>query len=152
MNTLEETPSEIPLDEGLPLGVDNSHAVPSKPKGKTPKYIPPSKQPLDRQALAAFQAQPLDKKKEYLRNEFLTIAYLVSGKAKLLSMSLAKKDYGRLVQLLTAVGISWDKVFPKDIPPSGNNLVLNLFNGLPRDKIVRVIGEVPTPVPTPKDK
>jgi len=70
---------------------------------------------------------------------------LVLGKAKLLSMSLAKKDYGRLVQLLTASGIAWDKVFPKVDSVQGNNLVLNLFNGLPKDKVVRVIGEVPIP-------
>lgn len=130
---------------GETLSSGTSLVLGEKPKGKHSGHIPPSKQPLDRNAYEAFRAQPLEKKREYLKDQWLEVAYLVLGKAKLLSMSLAKKDYGRLVQLLTASGIAWDKVFPKADSVQGNNLVLNLFNGLPKDKVVRVIGEVPTP-------
>src|SRR6185503_10344067 len=136
---VNEAPSTIPLVS------DNSDTVAKKPRGKPGHYIPPSKQPLDRESYRAFQAQSIEKKREYLKQQWLDVAYLVLGKAKLLSMSLAKKDYGRLVQLLTASGIAWDKVFPKIEGIQGNNLVLNLFNGLPKDKVVRVIGEVPQP-------
>ena len=155
MRHLEVSPSgeTVMVDDSLseqPLVSDNSDTVAKKPKGKPGHYIPPSKQPLDRESYRAFQAQSIEKKREYLKQQWLDVAYLVLGKAKLLSMSLAKKDYGRLVQLLTASGIAWDKVFPKVEGIQGNNLVLNLFNGLPKDKVVRVIGEVPIPKGEPR--
>jgi len=74
---------------------------------------------------------------------------MVLSQANSLCMSLSKKDYGKLVQLLTSAGIAHDKVFPKVETPSNASLVLNLFNGLPTDKVLRVIGQGVDPTDEP---
>ncbi len=112
----------------------------STTKGKS---LPPSHVPFDKVAYGEFQRKPLDRKRDYLRDQWLDVAYITLGKAKLFAQSVTKKDYGKLVQLLMASGISWDKVFPKDVASVQLNLVQNLFNGLPQGKVIEVIGGTP---------
>jgi hypothetical protein len=140
---LDEAPSGDRLEE-IPLSTTGSLLVDRK-QGTVPKAkrLAPSKEPFDHKEYLSFQGKPVESKREYLKLQWLDIAYLTLTRAKTFTRSITKKDYGRLVQLLTAGGIAWDKVFPKVDTVQGNNLVLNLFNGLPKDKVVRVVGEVP---------
>lgn len=156
MQQTGETPSVDTLDslplEGIPLGTD-SRSLAAVGQGKPPRVKPlaPSKEPFDHNEYTSFQGKPVESKREYLKLQWLDIAYLTLYRGKLFARSMTKKDYGRLVQLLTAGGIAWDKVFPKVDTVQGNNLVLNLFNGLPKDRVVRVIGEVAQPNDIPLD-
>ena len=146
MDTLEETLSEIEVDEGIPLGVvELAASRDTEVVNSKGKPVPPTAVPFPTSEYLEYQRKPLESKREYLKQQWLDIAFMVLWRGKLFARSVTKKDFGKLVQLLMAAGISWDKVFPKDIPVPQTNLVLNLFNGLPKDKVVRVIGEVPTP-------
>ncbi len=113
---------------------------------------------FDHKGFEAYQLKPLESKREYLKQQWANVSYMVLTHATALCMSLSKKDYGKLVQLMTSAGIAYDKVFPKDIASVQLNLVQNLFNGLPQGKVVEVIGGTPqasidianaTPVPIP---
>jgi len=137
---IDEAPSTIPLgtvEDGLRGDPEVLNS-----KGKP---VPPTSVPFPTSEYTQFQRKSLESKREYLKAQWLDIAFMTLWKGKLFARSVTKKDFGKLVQLLMAAGISWDKVFPKVDSVQGNNLVLNLFNGLPKDKVVRVIGEVPLP-------
>lgn len=134
--------TEQPL---VPPEIGRSVETPTRLTARTGKYLPPSKVKFDHLGYATYQAQPLDSKREYLRQQWLDVSYLALGKAKQLAMSLAKKDYGRLVQLLTSAGIAYDKVFPKVDTAQGNTLVFNLFKGLSTEKLLKVVGQVELP-------
>ena len=95
--------------------------------------------------LTVFNAKPLESKREVLKKQWADITYMLLGKAKSNVLTLSKKDYGRLCQIITSAAISFDKVFPKGEVPSVGNLVVNLFRSLPSDQVLRVIGAAPTP-------
>lgn len=145
MSQVGETLSAESKPVELPLGTGESQGIEGIARGKPSAKNPLGRVAFDSKALEDFQRKPLESQRESLRKQWLSIAHMVLAQAGSLCMSLPKKDYGRLVQLLTSAGISYDKVFPKVDTVQGNNLVLNLFNGLPKDKLVRVIGEVPVP-------
>ena len=87
---------------------------------------------------AAFTAQPLDKKAEVLRKQWANIGYILLCQAERFSQSVTKKDYGRLMQLLSSAGIAYDKVVPKG--ELAGSLTFNLFNGLDKSKLQQVLG------------
>lgn len=133
-----EPPSEKPLEilaDGLPLTGRIKPSV-SNPLGKIG---------FDRQALLAYMDKSLESKRNHLREEWLTLSYLLLGKANAMALTVTKKDFGRLVQILTSAGIAHDKVFPKVNDVGVSNLVVNMFKGLPNDKVLRVIGGAPVP-------
>jgi hypothetical protein len=94
---------------------------------------------IDKAQQAAYQAKPLNTKGEHLRNMWADVAYNVLCQAEKFSRSVSKKDYGRLMQLLSSAGIAYDKVVPKGIQVS-NNLQFNLFTGLQHDRVSAVLG------------
>ena len=85
----------------------------------------------------AFSLKPLESKREILNTKWAQIAYEALSVAERSSRSIAKKDWGKLVQLLTAAGISYDKVWPKAVGPV---LQFNLFKGLDQGRLQRVVG------------
>jgi len=87
---------------------------------------------------AAFTAQPLEKKVEVLRKQWANIGYILLCQAERFSQSVTKKDYGRLMQLLSSAGIAYDKVVPKG--ELAGSLTFNLFNGLDKSKLQHVLG------------
>ena len=87
---------------------------------------------------AAFTAQPLEKKAEVLRKQWANIGYILLCQAERFSQSVTKKDYGRLMQLLSSAGIAYDKVVPKG--ELAGSLTFNLFNGLDKSKLQQVLG------------
>lgn len=147
--TLAEMPTDSYVMQVEPLSTGRSVVGTVQEKPPRAKPLAPSKEPFDTKGYLAFQHKSLESKREYLKREWLDIAYLTLYRGKLFARSVTKKDFGKLVQLLMAAGISWDKVFPKVDNTSGINVALNLFNGLPTEKVVRVIGEVPVPTTTP---
>ena len=135
-----------------PLGVETlvdleEIGIPSR--GKPSPKFPLGREVFDRKGFALYQAQPLESKRELLRKSWLDVSYLALGRTTSLALTLQKKDFGRLVQLLTSAGIAYDKVFPKDIAPNNNTLVFNLFKGLPSDRLLRVVGQVSLPSDSP---
>ena len=143
----------LDLDNNLGETIQDSALVALRPQGKSAsgRPLPPSKEPFDTKGYLAFQSKTLDNKREYLKQQWLDMAYITLYRGKLFARSVTKKDYGKLVQLLMAAGISWDKAFPKGESLGVNNLTLNLFNGLPREKLTKVIGDVPLPSEKPLD-
>lgn len=139
-----EVITEIPLEEEIPLGVPSMGQPQANAVVKSSKPLPPSQAPFDTKGYNSFKAKSLEEKRKYLRDQWLEVGYLSLGKARDTAKSITKKDYGRLVQILMAAGIAWDKVFPKG-ETVGSNLVLNIFNGLPRERVCNVIGAQPTP-------
>ena len=136
-------PSEEPLDG------DDDDETPLEGRGKPSRNFPQGRAGFDRKGFSVYRAQPLDNKREYLKNQWLDLSYLLLLKATTMAQTVQKKDFGRLVQILTSAGIAHDKVFPKVNDPSVNNLVVNMFKGLPNDKVLRVIGSVPVPSELP---
>ena len=155
MNTLKELQAEFSEELGNsltsseePLDSDEGETpdeigIPGR--GKITKAQPLGRQVFDRAGFARYRAEPIDNKREYLKTQWLDLTYLLLGKATSMALTVQKKDFGRLVQILTSAGIAHDKVFPKVNDPSVSNLVVNMFKGLPSDKILKVIGGVPVP-------
>jgi hypothetical protein len=152
MNTPTRNPLDAPepLGENLspteePLGSLDTGGLPLTGRKKPSVSNPLGKEGFDRQALKAYVVKPLEDKRNHLRDEWLTLAYLLLGKANSLALTCTKKDYGRLVQILTSAGIAHDKVFPKVNDPATGTLVFNMFKSLPTEKVLRVIGGSPIP-------
>lgn len=141
--TLEHLGKNL-LPSEKPLGVENEEE-PLAGRGIPSEKFPQGRVAFDRKGFTLYQGQPIDSKREYLKNQWLDLTYLLLGKATTLAQTVTKKDFGRLVQILTSAGIAHDKVFPKVIDPSVNHLVVNMFKGLPSEKVLRVIGEIPSP-------
>ena len=136
-------PTEEPLEiHPEAEGLDELEGI---PRGKPSKGQPLGRIVFDKVGFAKYRANPLETKREYLKNQWLDLTYLLLGKATALAMTVQKKDFGRLVQILTSAGIAHDKVFPKVHDASVGNLVVNMFKGLPTDKVLRVIGGAPVP-------
>ena len=87
---------------------------------------------------AAFTAQPIEKKAEILKRQWANIGYILLCQAERFAQSVTKKDYGRLMQLLSSAGIAYDKVVPKG--ELAGSLTFNLFNGLDKGKLQAVLG------------
>ena len=132
-----------------PLGCEGVEEIGQIPRGKPSKKQPLGRVVFDAKGLTLYNAKGLEDKREYLKNQWLTLTYLLLGKANAMAQTVQKKDFGRLVQILTSAGIAHDKVFPKVNDPSVSNLVVNMFKGLPSDKVLRVIGGVPQPSERP---
>lgn len=155
MNTLSEMVivhegelgiSLLPKDEPLETKTSESLVeIPHLGRGKPTKAQPLGREVFDRQGFLAYRAKPLNDKREYLKDQWLDLTYLLLLKASSMACTVQKKDFGRLVQILTSAGIAHDKVFPKVNDPSVSNLVVNMFKGLPNDKVLRVIGGAPCP-------
>jgi hypothetical protein len=146
---MESPEVELPSLNESPLSQVEREGSGLPSRGKpSPKY-PLGREVFDRKGFAQYQAQPLESKREILRKQWADLAYLLLSKATSFAATVTKKDYGRLVQILTSAGISMDKVFPKDLPSSVNNLVVNMFKGLPNERVLRVIGSAPLPSQEP---
>ncbi len=155
MNTLKELTEEFKdeLGNNLPTSEqpldseedETPDAIGIPGRGKPTKAQPLGRQVFDRVGFAKYRAESIDSKREYLKTQWLDLTYLLLGKATSMALTVQKKDFGRLVQILTSAGIAHDKVFPKVNDPSVNNLVVNMFKGLPNDKVLRVIGGAPIP-------
>ena len=133
------TPSDEPLDSVD----DDEEALPGR--GKPSAKFTQGRVAFDRKGFTQYRAQSIDSKREYLKEQWLDLTYLLLLKASSMAQTVQKKDFGRLVQILTSAGIAHDKVFPKVNDPSVSNLVVNMFKGLPNDKVLRVIGGAPVP-------
>ncbi len=88
---------------------------------------------------AAFTAQPIEKKAEILKRQWANIGYILLCQGERFAQSVTKKDYGRLMQLLSSAGIAYDKVVPKG--ESLGNVTFNLFKGLDSTKLASVLGQ-----------
>lgn len=88
---------------------------------------------------AAFTAQPIEKKAEILKRQWANIGYILLCQGERFAQSVTKKDYGRLMQLLSSAGIAYDKVVPKG--ESLGNVTFNLFKGLDSTKLATVLGQ-----------
>ena len=98
---------------------------------------------------AAFTAQPLEKKAEILKKQWANIGYILLCQGERFAQSVTKKDYGRLMQLLSSAGIAYDKVVPKG--ELAGSLTFNLFNGLDKGKLQAVLGQSQLDNSTPQD-
>ena len=143
VNTLRE-PLEVEPLEVESLG-ETPGGLPLIARGTPSRKHPLGKVIFDKKGLLQFQSKPLESKREILRQQWAGLAYILLSKAIAFSQSAAKKDYGRLVQLATSAGISYDKVFPKLENPGMGSLVVNLFKGLPSEKVLAVLGDAPSP-------
>lgn len=104
---------------------------------------------FDHAGLASFKPKPLSRKAEILRDKWANICYALLVQGERFARSVSKKDYGRLMQLLSSAGISYDKVVPKG-EHLGGNLTVNLFKGLPSGDLQRVLsGSGDTAAPQP---
>jgi hypothetical protein len=88
---------------------------------------------------AAFTAQPIEKKAEILKRQWANIGYILLCQGERFAQSVTKKDYGRLMQLLSSAGIAYDKVVPKG--EVLGSLTFNLFKGLDNTKLASVLGQ-----------
>ena len=88
---------------------------------------------------AAYTAQPLEKKAEILKRQWANVGYILLCQAERFAQSVTKKDYGRLMQLLSSAGIAYDKVVPKG--EVLGSLTFNLFNGLDKSRLKGVLGQ-----------
>lgn len=89
-------------------------------------------------AHAAFTAQPIEKKAEILKRQWANIGYILLCQGERFAQSVTKKDYGRLMQLLSSAGIAYDKVVPKGVELG--SLTFNLFKGLDPGRVSAVLG------------
>lgn len=136
----------------LPLGEEILARSGIPHRGKPSKKHPLGREVFDTKGLVEYKAKSLELKRDILKNQWLDLSYVLLGKANSIAPTLLKKDYGRLVQLLTSAGIAYDKVFPKAEVSSVSNLVVNMFKSLPNDKVLRVIGSSPTPIGLPVEE
>ena len=97
---------------------------------------------FDTKALTEFQAKPPSLQKEELKASWADAAYILAERLKRFSMSVSRKDFGRLQQLATSAGVAYDKVIPKgegsNIAIQGN-VMFNLFGNLGGDKVMRIL-------------
>lgn len=100
---------------------------------------------FDLKKQAAFAAQPIEKKAEVLKRQWANIAYILLCQGERFAQSVTKKDYGRLMQLLSSAGIAYDKVVPKG--EIAGSLTFNLFKGLDSDKLAQVLGQAQSSQP-----
>src|SRR5688572_25189279 len=125
--------------------------VPQSVKSRPPKSL--GRPEFDRSALEGFQAKPPSEQKEVLKTEWADLAFILAERAKRFSMTVSRKDFGRLQQLTTTAGIAYDKIFPKGDPASGvaihGNVMFNLFGNLGQEKINRIL--TPMAIPTVKE-
>jgi len=130
-------------------------AVMADPPLATPKKSSPPRSlgrpEFDTKGLIEFQAKPLQEQKETLKASWADAAYVLAERLKRFSMSVSRKDFGRLQQLATSAGVAYDKVFPKgEQQPLAvhGNVMFNLFGSLGGDKIMSIL----TPqIPQPKE-
>lgn len=98
-------------------------------------------------AHALFTAQPIEKKAEILKRQWANIGYILLCQGERFAQSVTKKDYGRLMQLLSSAGIAYDKVVPKG--EMLGSLTFNLFKGLDHSAVSTVLGQTQSlPAPT----
>jgi len=148
MDTLDDTlESDIDIDsdslatmpvQGRKLAASGKRTLGGRPAFNTKQH-------------AAFTAQPIEKKAEILKRQWANIGYILLCQGERFAQSVTKKDYGRLMQLLSSAGIAYDKVVPKG--ESLGNVTFNLFKGLDSTKLANVLGQsqVMPSSPTPID-
>lgn len=114
---------------------------PTLPKSVLPKSL--GRPEFDRSALIEFQSQPPGKQKEVLKTEWADAAFILAERLKRFSMTVSRKDFGRLQQLVTSAGIAYDKVFPKgeqvNTVAIHGSVMFNLFGSLGQDKVTKIL-------------
>ena len=106
---------------------------------------------FDKEGLVEFQALPPDKQKEELKASWADAAYVLAERLKRFSMTVSRKDFGRLQQLSIAAGTVYDKVIPKGTEGGqvhNGNVIFNLFGSLGADKLKAILTP---PLPVPKE-
>lgn len=134
MDTLDDTlESDIDSDslatmpvQGRKLAASGKRTLGGRPAFNTKQH-------------AAFTAQPIEKKAEILKRQWANIGYILLCQGERFAQSVTKKDYGRLMQLLSSAGIAYDKVVPKG--EVLGSLTFNLFKGLDNNKLATVLGQ-----------
>lgn len=120
----------------------------------TKKPTPPrslGRPEFDKEGLEEFQAKPLSQQKEALKASWVDAAYILAERFKRFSMTVSRKDFGRLQQLATSAGVAYDKVFPKGEQQAvavHGNVMFNLFGSLGGDKVMQILSP---PVPVIKE-
>jgi hypothetical protein len=129
------------LDDNDSLDIDSLGTSPVQGR----KLAPSGKRTLggrpafDAKKQAAFASQPIERKAEILKRQWANIGYILLCQAERFSQSVTKKDFGRLMQLLSSAGIAYDKVVPKG--EVLGSLTFNLFKGLEPSKLNAVLGQ-----------
>lgn len=129
---MENDPDTIDIDRLATVPVQGRKATDKSKKtlGGRPAF--------DSKAQAVFAAQPLEKKAEVLKRQWANIGYILLCQGERFAQSVTKKDFGRLMQLLSSAGIAYDKVVPKG--EVLGSLTFNLFKGLDNTKLQAVLG------------
>lgn len=87
-----------------------------------------------------YALQPVEKQRKMLRSEWSNLAYVLVERANTYAKAITKKDFGRLMQLVTTAGIAFDKTMPKVDQGMQGNLIVNLFGSLDQSKLAGVLG------------
>jgi hypothetical protein len=92
-------------------------------------------------SLPTFQAQPIETQQQTLKREWSNLAYVLVERANIYARTITKKDFGRLMQLVTTAGIAVDKVLPKHSATAQGNLIVNMFGSLDTKRLAGVLGQ-----------
>jgi hypothetical protein len=127
MPKTKPNPSVKPLSEIL-------HIEPTKTPHKR-HVIDPSKKGVgtaiyNDQTWAPVFSQPRVKKQEKGLDTWSNTALILAQRALRASQTYGKKDFNALYRLVLSAGIAYDKAFPQQQTPSGNNLIVQLFGSL----------------------
>jgi hypothetical protein len=83
--------------------------------------------------MAPYFTQPLGKKGEHGRDKWANTALVLVHRAQKAAQTYGKKDFNALYRLVLSAGIAYDKAWPTQQVPSGNNLIVQLFGSLGSD-------------------
>ena len=108
----------------------------------TDKSNPIGRPSYDLQAHHAFMKLPHDKRIEAIKEQWGEVAYALVTRVKRLAMSgKVDENTGKLAQLATSAGISFDKYMPKTQTLTPKNLIVQLFGTLPKESLMKVISQ-----------
>lgn len=123
---------------------------PAKTRPKPPRSL--GRPEFDTDGLIAFNAKPPSSQKEEIKASWASAAYILAERLKRFSMTVSRKDFGRLQQLATSAGVAYDKVFPKGEHPvleASNNVIFNLFGNLGGEQVMRILQPAIPTLPVP---
>lgn len=132
---------ETPLDDNDYIDLDSlgTEPVQGRKLASSGKRTLGGRPAFDSKKQALFASQPIERKAEVLKRQWANIGYILLCQAERFAQSVTKKDYGRLMQLLSSAGIAYDKVVPKG--EVLGSLTFNLFKGLEPSKLSAVLGQ-----------
>lgn len=126
MPKVKPLPSVIPIGD-IPLA--------SRKLAVKAPIEPPSEAGLGSAAysdktMAPYFTQPIAKKGEHGRDKWANTALVLVHRAQKAAQTYGKKDFNALYRLVLSAGIAYDKAWPTQQAPQGNNLIIQLFGSL----------------------